>query len=129
MPIRIADNLPARRTLEAEGVIVMSETEAARQDIRPLRIALLGAGSVGSQVARLLIENKSELAARVGAELELVGIAVRDINSPRNAGSSRNISRALFSNSSNLNALDLVKTPRVLITLEGLTKVLERTKN
>ncbi|HQS68410.1 MAG TPA: homoserine O-succinyltransferase, partial [Novosphingobium sp.] len=34
MPIRIADNLPARRTLEAEGVIVMSETEAARQDIR-----------------------------------------------------------------------------------------------
>ncbi len=42
---------------------------------------------------------------------------------------SRNISRALFSNSSNLNALDLVKTPRVLITLEGLTKVLERTKN
>ena len=42
---------------------------------------------------------------------------------------SRNISRALFSNSSNLNALDLVKTPRVLITLEGLTTVLERTKN
>jgi len=42
---------------------------------------------------------------------------------------SRNISRALFTNSSNLNALDLVKTPRVLITLEGLTKVLERTKN
>ena len=42
---------------------------------------------------------------------------------------SRNISRALFSNSSNHNALDLVKTPRVLITLEGLTKVLERTKN
>ena len=42
---------------------------------------------------------------------------------------SRNIGRALFSNSSNLNALDLVKTPRVLITVEGLTKVLERTKN
>jgi len=42
---------------------------------------------------------------------------------------SRNIRRALFANSSNLNALDLVKTPRVLITLEGLTKVLERTKN
>ncbi|MEI7602709.1 MAG: 50S ribosomal protein L4 [Opitutae bacterium] len=42
---------------------------------------------------------------------------------------SRNVSRAIFSNSSNLNAFDLVKTPRVLITLEGLTKVLERTKN
>ena len=47
-------------------------------EYRPLRIALLGAGSVGSQVARLLIENKAELAARVGAELELIGIAVRD---------------------------------------------------
>ena len=42
---------------------------------------------------------------------------------------SRNLNRAIFSNSSNLNAFDLVKTPRVLITLEGLTKVLERTKN
>jgi homoserine dehydrogenase len=47
-------------------------------EYRPLRVALLGAGSVGSQVARLLLENKAELAARVGAELELVGVAVRD---------------------------------------------------
>ena len=55
-------------------------------EYRPLRIALLGAGSVGAQVARLLIENKSELAARVGAELDLVGIAVRDLNSKRAEG-------------------------------------------
>jgi homoserine dehydrogenase len=55
-------------------------------EYRPLRIALLGAGSVGAQVARLLTENKSELAARVGAELDLVGIAVRDINSKRAEG-------------------------------------------
>ena len=54
-------------------------------DYRPLRIALLGAGSVGAQVARLLLENKAELAARVGAELELIGVAVRDINSKRSA--------------------------------------------
>ncbi len=58
MPIRIADNLPARRTLEAEGVIVMGETEAARQDIRPLRIALLNLMpdkiTTETQVARLL---------------------------------------------------------------------------
>ncbi|MEY4066884.1 MAG: hypothetical protein RIQ44_96 [Actinomycetota bacterium] len=47
-------------------------------EYRPLRVALLGAGSVGSQVARLLLENKAELAARVGAELVLTGIAVRD---------------------------------------------------
>jgi homoserine dehydrogenase len=55
-------------------------------EYRPLRIALLGAGSVGAQVARLLTENKSELAARVGAELDLVGIAVRDLNSKRAEG-------------------------------------------
>lgn len=56
------------------------------QEYRPLRIALLGAGSVGSQVARLLTEHKSELAARVGAELELIGVVVRDIEKAVKAG-------------------------------------------
>ncbi len=41
MPIRIPDHLPARRTLEAEGVVVMDSTRADRQDIRPLQIGLL----------------------------------------------------------------------------------------
>lgn len=50
---------------------------------RSLRIALLGAGSVGSQVARLLLEHADELAARVGAPLELVGIGVRDVDAKR----------------------------------------------
>ena len=52
---------------------------------RPIRVGLLGAGSVGSQVARLLIENQAELAKRVGAELSLTGIAVRNLESKRNA--------------------------------------------
>ena len=41
MPIRIPDQLPARRILENEGVSVMDSTRAARQDIRPLEIGLL----------------------------------------------------------------------------------------
>ena len=41
MPIRIPDNLPARRILESEGVTVMDSTRAARQDIRPLQFGLL----------------------------------------------------------------------------------------
>ncbi len=41
MPIKIPDDLPARATLEREGVMVMTEGDAIRQDIRPLRIALL----------------------------------------------------------------------------------------
>jgi homoserine dehydrogenase len=52
-------------------------------EYRNLRVALLGAGSVGSQVARLLLEQGDELASRVGASLELVGIAVRDVDAPR----------------------------------------------
>ncbi|MCD1268156.1 homoserine dehydrogenase [Microbacterium sp. MEC084] len=52
-------------------------------DHRRLRVALLGAGSVGSQVAHLLLTHAEELAERSGAELELAGIAVRDVDAPR----------------------------------------------
>ena len=52
-------------------------------EYRNLRIALLGAGSVGAQVATLLLEHADELASRVGAGLELVGVAVRDLDAPR----------------------------------------------
>src|SRR6188768_1974581 len=41
MPIKIPNDLPARTTLEREGVMIMTEATAARQDIRPLRIGLL----------------------------------------------------------------------------------------
>jgi homoserine dehydrogenase len=46
----------------------------------PLRVALLGCGTVGSEVARLLTEQAADLRARVGLPLELVGIAVRRQN-------------------------------------------------
>jgi homoserine dehydrogenase len=42
-----------------------------------LRVALLGCGVVGSEVARLLTTHAADLAARVGRPLELAGIAVR----------------------------------------------------
>ncbi len=41
MPIKIPNDLPARAILEREGVRIISETDAIRQDVRPLRIALL----------------------------------------------------------------------------------------
>ena len=41
MPIKLPQNLPAFDVLTREGVMVMSESRAARQDIRPLRIGLL----------------------------------------------------------------------------------------
>ncbi len=48
-----------------------------------LRVALLGCGVVGSQVARLLAEQSADLTVRAGARLELAGIAVRRLSHPR----------------------------------------------
>jgi homoserine dehydrogenase len=48
-----------------------------------LRVALLGCGVVGSQVVRLLGEQADDLAARVGAPLELAGVAVRRLGRRR----------------------------------------------
>ena len=41
MPIKIANQLPAHKTLEQENIFVMTEERASTQDIRPLRILLL----------------------------------------------------------------------------------------
>ena len=50
---------------------------------KAMRIALLGCGVVGSQVARLLSEQADDLAVRAGTRLELAGIAVRRLSHPR----------------------------------------------
>ncbi|HTJ68719.1 MAG TPA: homoserine dehydrogenase [Actinospica sp.] len=44
---------------------------------RPLKVALLGCGVVGSEVARLMTTTATDLAARIGSPVELSGIAVR----------------------------------------------------
>ena len=44
---------------------------------KPVRLALLGCGTVGSEVVRLLHEQATDLTARIGVPLELAGIAVR----------------------------------------------------
>ncbi len=48
-----------------------------------VKIALLGCGTVGTQVARILLEQKEDLAARIGAVPELVAVLVRDVGAPR----------------------------------------------
>ena len=45
--------------------------------MEPLKVALLGCGNVGAEVVRLLGEQEHDLSNRVGAPLELAGIAVR----------------------------------------------------
>ncbi|MFJ2392203.1 homoserine dehydrogenase [Streptomyces sp. NPDC087843] len=44
---------------------------------RPLKVALLGCGVVGSEVARIMTTHADDLAARIGAPVELTGVAVR----------------------------------------------------
>lgn len=50
----------------------------AEAQVRPIRIALIGAGTVGSKVASLMLEQAEDLEARSGAPLILVGVGVKD---------------------------------------------------
>lgn len=80
-------------------------------EYRNLRVALLGAGSVGSQVARLLLEQGDEFASRVGAKLDLVGIAVRDVDAPRDV----DLPRELFTT----DARSLILGADIVVELMG----------
>ena len=76
----------------------------------PLRVALLGCGVVGSEVARMLLTQSDELTARVGARLELIGIAVR-----RSGREREGIDPALFTT----DALGLVRQADLVIEVIG----------
>ncbi len=60
MPIKIPATLPAFHVLDSEGVMVMSEDQAARQNIRPMRIALLN-------LMPKKIETETQFARLIGA--------------------------------------------------------------
>jgi homoserine dehydrogenase len=77
----------------------------------PVRVALLGCGVVGSEVVRLLHEQAPDLHARIGAPLELVGIAVRRVGRQRG---SLPVDPALFT----ADALGLVKRDDVDVVVE-----------
>ena len=55
----------------------------ADAQVRPIRIALIGAGTVGSKVASLMLEQADDLEARSGAPLILVGVGVKDASKSR----------------------------------------------
>ena len=52
----------------------------------PLRVAVLGAGNVGREVVRGLLDDPDRLAPADGVALRLVGVAVRDIEAARARG-------------------------------------------
>jgi homoserine dehydrogenase len=45
--------------------------------VKTIKVALLGCGVVGSEVVRLLHDHHDDITSRIGASVELVGIAVR----------------------------------------------------
>lgn len=52
-------------------------------DTTPVKVAILGGGTVGSAVARRLAVRAAAMTERVGAPLQVTGIAVRDLNRDR----------------------------------------------
>jgi homoserine dehydrogenase len=79
--------------------------------VKPVRLALLGCGTVGAEVVRLLHEQADDLAARIGAPMELAGIAVRRLGRDRGP---LPVDPALFTT----DALGLVKRDDVDIVVE-----------
>ena len=79
MPIKIPENLPAFDILRNEGVMVMSEAQAARQDIRPLQIGLLN-------LMPKKIQTETQFARLIGAtplQIELTLIRMTE-HEPKN---------------------------------------------
>ena len=72
-----------------------------------LKVAVLGCGTVGTQVVRLLTERSAELAPRIGQEFELVGVAVRSLETERDAS----VPRELLTT----DALSLIATADIVV--------------
>lgn len=76
MPIKIPSNLPAFDVLKKEGVMVMDDFHATRQDIRPLRLGLLN-------LMPKKIQTENQFARVIGAtplqiELSLIKMTTHD---------------------------------------------------
>ncbi|WP_374597036.1 homoserine O-succinyltransferase [Sphingosinicella sp.] len=87
MPIKIPDDLPARSTLEREGVMILGEADAVRQDIRPLRIGLLN-------LMPNKIRTETQIARLIGAtplQVELTLVRMSD-HIPRNTSADHMLS-------------------------------------
>ena len=69
MPITLPESLPAYHVLSREGVMVMSDARAARQDIRPLRIGLLN-------LMPKKIQTETQFARLIGATPLQIGLTL-----------------------------------------------------
>jgi homoserine dehydrogenase len=85
----------------------IGENKPMNAERKSLRVGMLGCGVVGSEIARLLVANADDLAARSGAKLELVKVAVRDLNR-------KNIAKELLTT----DLASVVKDPNIDLIIE-----------
>ena len=97
MPIRIPDQLPARAILEREGVNIMTEATANRQDIRPLRIGLLN-------LMPNKIKTETQFARLIGATPLQVELTLIKISSHTPKNTSQDHMLAFYEDWENLRA-------------------------
>ncbi|MBL4884031.1 MAG: homoserine dehydrogenase [Planctomycetaceae bacterium] len=76
---------------------------------QPLRVALVGLGTVGSGVAKILLENSEHIKQRAGREIEIVSAIVRDPTKTRNVKLPEGILATSF---------DLIEAPEVDVVCE-----------
>ncbi|MFM8868876.1 MAG: homoserine dehydrogenase [Candidatus Nanopelagicus sp.] len=77
--------------------------------MKTLKVGMLGCGNVGTQIARLLVANKADLASRSGAQLELVKVAVKDLKTKRDG-----VSNVLLTD----DAASIVNNPEIDLIIE-----------
>jgi len=85
----------------------IGENKPMNAERKSLKVGMLGCGVVGSEIARLLVANADDLAARSGAKLELVKVAVRDLNR-------KNIAKQLLTT----DLASVVKDPNIDLIIE-----------
>jgi len=78
--------------------------------MKSIKVGLIGYGTVGQGVIRLLKENGDEIAARLGARIEIGGVSDSDLNRPRKV----KVKRSLLTN----DPYRLINDPELPILME-----------
>lgn len=85
---------------------------AEQRDMHPIRVGLLGYGTVGSGVAEVLLANREEIRRRAGRDIEVVSIAVREPERVRRAvGDAIAVTRDPF---------EIVRDPAIDVVVEAI---------
>ena len=86
--------------------------------MKPIKLGLLGFGTVGSGVAKLLIENADVIASRVGSPMELKYIA--DIEIERDRGVT--VDKKILTTDASM----VVDDPEIDIVIDQFNQVLDQ---